>query len=582
MAAVALALGIVAGLTACDSAPSRNLDDFHFASFTADYHLSTDADGRSLLTTTEELVAVFPPYDQNRGIRRQLITTYDGHPTRLRVVSVTDENGTPRPYESEELDDDVLELTIRDDDYVHGPQTYVITYTQRDVTKHFDDTGVDEFYWDTNGTGWAQPFGSVTARVHLTDELREALTGRMAAYSGYEGQQGPATIETDGSVITFTATNLLPRQNLSFAIAFQPGTFTERDSSFTASPWPAISVGFGALTLLALVLALIARRRSLRDEPGRPVIVAEYLPPKDGTLLLSSIISGTSGKAPTAVLIALAVEGNLRIVEEGAKGRYRIDYLSDHDLDHDEAAVIRALFGPSATPGDSKQLRRHDQAAAKRMSSAVSAAKTAAVEEGYRRPYPLRSVIGIFALAALGTIGSFIFGVIGLDEGYEGWWAIVMIAAPLLGAVVFVLLSKRPLTARGAEHRDHLRGLKEYIRLAEQDRLNYLQSPQGALRTPVATGDKHELIRLNERLLPYAVLFGQEKKWADELGKYYEELSESPNWYSGTSTFSAAVFASGIGSMNSSVASSFSSSSGGSSGGGGSGGGGGGGGGGGA
>lgn len=583
LAATALALGIIATLAACDEiGVSRNLDDFHFESFTADYRLTVDADGRSLLSTTEELVAVFPPYDQNRGIRRQLITSYDGHPTAITVVSVTDENGAPRSFDAETLDDDVLELTIRDSAYVHGRHTYVITYTQKDVTRYFESTGVDEFYWDTNGTGWSQPFGTVTARVHLTDALRAALTGDMAAYSGYAGQQGPVTIDDDGSVITFTATNLQPRQNLTFAIGFEPGTFTERDTSFGASPWPAITIAFATLSLIALIAAVIVRRRKLSDEPGRPVIVAEYLPPKDGTLLLSSVISGTTSKAPTAVLVGLAVAGNIRIVEEGKRGRYRIDYLSELNLDPDQLAVIRALFGPRATPGASKRLRRHDESAAKRMSKAVSAARTASITEGYRRPYPVSSVIGVFALAGVGALGAFIFGIIGLDEGYGGPWAAAMFAAPVASLIAVILLLKRPLTARGADHRDHLTGLKQYIRLAEKDRISYLQSPQSALRIPVNTGDRHELIKLNERLLPYAVLFGLEKKWADELGKYYEELGESPSWYSGSATFSAAVFASSIGGMNSSVASSFSSSSGGSSGGGGSGGGGGGGGGGGA
>src|SRR5690606_10112478 len=148
--------------------------------------------------------------------------------------------------------------------------------------------------------------------------------------------------------------------------------------------------------------------------------------------------------------------------------------------------------------------------------------------------------------------------------------------------VASVPLTARPRSAKGGDHRDHRNGLTDDLRLAEQDRLNYLQSPQGALRTPVATGDKHELIRLNERLLPYAVLFGQEKKWAAELGKYYEDLGENPSWYAGSTAFNAAVFSSSIGGIGSSVASSFSSSSGGSGGGGSSGGGGGGGGGGGA
>src|SRR5690606_8042505 len=156
-----LALGVTLGLAACDEIASGDLDAFHFESFSADFHLELDENDRSILTTTETLVAVFPDIDQNRGIRRQLVTSYDGHPTQLRVLSVTDENGVPRNFEREDLDDsDVLELTIRDSHFVHGRQTYVITYTQRDVTKYFADTRADEFFWDVNGTDWAQRFDS--------------------------------------------------------------------------------------------------------------------------------------------------------------------------------------------------------------------------------------------------------------------------------------------------------------------------------------------------------------------------------------------------------------------------------------
>ena len=47
-------------------------------------------------------------------------------------------------------------MTSRADDFVHGAQTYVFTYTLENVTRFFDDTGVDEFYWDVNGTEWQQ------------------------------------------------------------------------------------------------------------------------------------------------------------------------------------------------------------------------------------------------------------------------------------------------------------------------------------------------------------------------------------------------------------------------------------------
>jgi uncharacterized membrane protein len=87
-------------------------------------------------------------------------------------------------------------------------------------------------------------------------------------------------------------------------------------------------------------------------------------------------------------------------------------------------------------------------------------------------------------------------------------------------------------------------------------------------------------LRLYERLLPYAILFGEEKKWSAELGKYYEKVGMQPDWYSGQSMFNAAVFSaamSGISRSMNTYAGGTSSSTGGSGGGGFSGGGGGGG-----
>ena len=105
-----------------------------------------------------------------------------------------------------------------------------------------------------------------------------------------------------------------------------------------------------------------------------------------------------------------------------------------------------------------------------------------------------------------------------------------------------------------------------------------LQSPQGAERTPVSADDPREVLKLNEKVLPYAVLFGLEKEWAQELSRYY--VDASPDWYSGSGAFNAAIFATSISSISASASSSMSgssSSSGGSGGGGSSGGGGGGG-----
>ena len=138
----ALSAALVLGV----SAPAvADVEDFEFASFDGVYELDRDADGRSVLTTTETIVAEFPEIDQNQGIVRALVDNFDGHPVDIEVTSVTDENGEPREYELDN-DDEFLLVTVRDEGtYVHGSQTYVITYTQHNVTRSFDDTGVEEF-----------------------------------------------------------------------------------------------------------------------------------------------------------------------------------------------------------------------------------------------------------------------------------------------------------------------------------------------------------------------------------------------------------------------------------------------------
>ncbi len=171
-----------------------------FESFSADYYLDVDDAGRSILTTVETFVAVFPEFDQNRGMRRAIPSSYLGEPTDIAVLSVTDGDGNPRPYEVETDDEGFLLITSAASDYVHGEQTYVFTYTQHNVTRFFPDTNDDELYWDTNGTGWQQPFGSVTARVHIPAALATALTGRAACYQGYEGSSEPCELaRSDGA-----------------------------------------------------------------------------------------------------------------------------------------------------------------------------------------------------------------------------------------------------------------------------------------------------------------------------------------------------------------------------------------------
>jgi hypothetical protein len=185
------------------------------------------------------------------------------------------------------------------------------------------------------------------------------------------------------------------------------------------------------------------------------------------------------------------------------------------------------------------------------------------------RPWPVHSPIGSSVLNYLTFFGA-------LDAMVDPLVPILLMVAAVLGTIfVGGLVSRKPLTALGAETRDHLRGLKVFIEWAEADRIRMLQSPQGAERVQVDTTDRRVMLRLYEALLPYAVVFGQEKEWARELAVLYG-AGASPAWYAGSGGFDASSFSSGISTLSASTASS-SSTSGGSGGGGSAGGGGGGG-----
>lgn len=574
----------------------NGVNDFRFSSFRGEYFLGRDTDQRSTLRTVETLVAEFPDIDQNRGIIRAIPTHYDNHPTDITLVSVTDEQGNPRKYRTE-LDGGFLLVTIAADTFVYGSQSYVLTYTQNNVTRYFADTRSDEFYWDINGTGWKQPFDEVSAQVHVDSDLSEKLTKETACYRGVEGSSSRCTIapqeSPDGStVFQATTQNLAPGENMTVAIGFLPGTFVARDSAFFSSGWSIAEVIFSILSMLIATLAIVRRATVLRDAPGRPTIIAEYTPPKGSNVLTAAVISGETLQATSAALISLAVRRNIQIVEkksdpeqEDSATSYWLQLLTTEGLDDAELSVLKVFFGDTLEQGSWHEIVRQNTPVARGMRALMTAVRTRCFTDGYFRGKTVGMAVLLF-------LGSLLFGALtvlcaafALDGGYGEAWPVlpVLLSGAAFLAVLFTIF-KRPLEARGSELRDYLKGMKLYLQLAEKERFAMLQSPEGALRTSVNAPDWGQVVKIYEKLLPYAVLFRLEKEWTEVLGTYYENLNSQPEWYHGTHAFSAVVFANSVGAMtaraesSSSYSSSGSSSSfGGSSGGGFSGGGGGGG-----
>jgi len=560
---------------------SADVNDFSFSSFDADYYLSTDSEGRSMLKVVETLTAEFINKDQNRGIERAVPITYDNHSLLFEFKSMT-RNGNPEPLYEQRKEPNFIILSTRRNDPVNGTQKYTFTYTFRDVTKSFGDH--QELYWDTNGTGWRQQFGDLNVRVHLDDSIKKDFTGAVSCYIGQEGSTRQCVGKTNDNVISFGSNGpLAAGENLTYDLSFNNDTFVGYQPTLNEMMPYILSTIAGLLFLAMIFIKLYYGRNS----PGMGTIIAEYLPPPSMNVSLAADISDKTLTSSTAQILDFAVRHKIRVIETKGKflfmdsTTYILELLNIDDLDQNELEFIDILFG-NRQLGSQYTFNKTDTKRARLMMKLGKVIKKESENQGYRQkktPQIVLQNILVVLITAL-IVAEFVLSISNSNNfsGYIVIWALYFF---LMSVNWLKLLSIRPLTQKGREVHDYLKGLKMYIKLAEADRLRVLQSPEGADKLPIDTSDNAKMIVLYERVLPYAVLFGAEKEWLKQLGNYYETNQTSPAWYSGVGGFNASTFASSIGSFSSySNSSSFSSSSGasggGSSGGGGGGGGGGG------
>lgn len=554
-----------------------SLNNFYISDYKIDYFLGQDSENRSTLKTVEVISAVFPEFDQNHGIERAIPDTYDGHSTSLKISSITDNKDKPLNYTTYKSNSNTVVRIGDADRYVHGLQTYKITYTQRDVTKYFSDTNDDEFYWDTNGTEWKVRINRLSVRIHLDDNLADKVKSQ-ACYLGYSGAMDQCTISSDSKDWVVNISDLATYENMTFAIGFAPHTFAEYKMTLLEK----LAVVWAVLLFITLPIAFIlvvwflvrAYRRSNRLSEIS-TIVPEYIPPKDVSISTSGSISHKPKTIFSAQLVDLAVRHYIKIYQTREKSflrqaNYELEIIKDiSTLKAEEQEVLEDIF-------DSTEV------GAKLDMSTLKSKTYVAINLSDNKKKLDKDITGKYALRARDEKESTWFkkaGVItfGLSVLTLSPW---LFGAAIISFVIYFVL--KPLTDSGLELARYLKGLELYIKVAETERLKMLQSPEGAakLDAPIDTNDKRQLIKLYERVLPYAILFGQEKEWNKQLGQYYESINESPSWYSGQSgAFNAIAFSSAISSFNhvATYSAPSSSSSGGSGGGGFSGGGGGGG-----
>lgn len=540
-------------------------NNFMISNYNVDMELGRDSEQRSTLRTKLTITADFPPR-QNHGIAPVFVKKYNGHPTHFTLESVTDERGTPLEYT---WHNDELRIGNKDT-YVKGKKTYIITYTQRDVTKLYHDTGKQEFYWDVIGTNWQVPIQSASVTLKLSPELVAAKRTNLQCYQGRFGSNQRCEVREQGDTLTATARALPNQAGVTIAVGFAPGTFAAYQMSFMEQLidwWAKLQLVLLAVALILAGVIIVAYYRSIGRRKELEPIPPEYLPPRGTSVTTSAKLVQpfhmVKGSVMAAQMIDLAVRHYIQVIEVKPRttwrtAEYEVKVIqAPGKLLAEEQEMLRNIFGSSPKVGkrlNLKTLRNNARYAARVRYSAKQMKGRLIDDYGLQAREPQHTrrfrryaiIISIFAVLLLSPV------------------------LLVLAGMVFYLSFGKVLTDKGLALRRHLAGLKRYIGVAEVERLQMLQSPEGAEKVKVDAADEKQLVKLYERVLPYAVLFGQEKEWSAQLGKYYEQAGEQPDWYSGQGAFNAAVFSAGMSSLSSTAVSvsSFESSTGGSTGGG--------------
>lgn len=551
---VALLMGLsTAGQT------NASVQDFYFKDFTADYYLTKAEDGTSRLHVKEVLTADFPKTNQNHGITRYIPFTNQGganrtvQDTRALNLSVT-RNGKPEQISKIDTTNDAYVAYIGNaSEYVHGEQIYTLEYDFANVITEFDQAGKNisgekgavayqELYWDTNGTGWLQRFDRVTARLHLPSDILANMHEQAWCYVGKYGSKGDGRCEMkrteDG--YSFTAEDLGVGENLTYDVEFNPGTFVVMiNKNYTLVIFLAVEV-----LLLGGLVALAVRRWCKEARPQYKLykstfVKPEYQAPRGINVAEGGIISiARTGKTYVATLLELAVNKQVKIKKAPDEAKHEWSIILDTDpnnLTVPQQEMLNILSGDGKfIEGEEIPIIKHRAThyLAGRPKAYQDGARKTLIDDGYlvNKLNTGRMASGFMTVALITILIMMI--VTRLDQmsflqlGSSGAVVGQKILPSIMAVVVFggmLVLGAISYTAKFAERTKkgiqlarYLDGLKLYINMAEEERLKFLQSVKGADTSTAG------IVKLYEKLLPWASLFGLEQSWAKELAKYYE------------------------------------------------------------
>lgn len=543
---------------------SAGVQDFYFSDFTGDYYLSKDAEGISHLKVMESVTAVFPDFDQNKGICRQIpYTNQDGTNVTLPNLSKSNikvtRNGQTEPIYSieknTERDNYYYEVCTGTDDYLRGKQRYTFEYEFTKVVTEFTENGrlFQELYWDTNGNGARQRFDKVTARLHFEDT--SIWSGDSWCYVGKYGENGSerCTISKIENGVEFSAENLLAKENLSFDVELLPKSFVvpEPESNY-AYVWLMVILVVICGIAIALAFAKLIKMNDKKNYYKSLFVKPEYQPNKDYSLPeMAELYLGKKKDAKVAMLLELVVNKNIELKKGEGKKEWSIIVKNLDNVEKEYLDLLAILYGGirpnvgtefeiksrTATPTLvtlRNTMQKKIEGDLERDGLATSKWKYGTHNgEGFGSVITtsifVSMILGFLVLAIPSSLeetfefgapygGEMVFGL----EFYLAAPLVVFLTVFIVTWLLHIADKYEDFTFEGLKMSRYMDGLELYISMAEADRMKLLQSVEGADTSPEG------IVKLYEKLLPYAAVFGLEESWMDEMKEYckVEDLPE--------------------------------------------------------
>jgi uncharacterized membrane protein YgcG len=487
-----------------------------------DQKINVKNDGTFAVTET-----VLVNFDEERhGIYRDIPVNYKtdaGNPfsIKVKVDSVTDENGTPLTYAVGKSGGD-LEIKIGDPNtLITGKREYVITYEVSRALLFLADQ--DQLYWNVSTEAWSDLGWPAKASAEVT--LPSSVGGdkiQTRCFTGLgAGASEDCTMSKSADGAAFANAGAYDGAVLTIVVGWPKGVVREPSTFDEFLMW----LGDNWILIIPIfAFAFLFWRwwKFGRDPKMTGPVIVEYEPTDGATPAELAVLEKGSGGMPeiSATIVHLAVKGYLVIEESEKKNiigtsrsyvfELKKEFASDASLADFERVILDNIF--DGTVGERVNLNDLENKFYTALPGIKSAMSDAAVKRGWYKASPARVRGAYFGVAGGLAFAAYIVSRAFVGSSVLGPTGYASLFAPAVLTAIFGYFMPARTPAGNAAYMKTL-GFKEFISKAEKYRAKW-----------------EEKENIFSDYLPYAMIFGVADKWA----KAFEGLDKNPpSWYRG-------------------------------------------------